>query len=89
MSKVKKDIKLDFKKSVIMTIKRIVDTDNKITNKVLFEYPPKMKVQFNKIMKTETLNVVAQKAIYKMIKENLTELVLPVLFHEVSESESA
>ena len=84
-----KDIKLDFKKSVIMTIKRIVDTDNKITNKVLFEYPPIMKVEFDKIMKSETLNILAKKGIDKMIKENLTELVLPVLFHNVSESESA
>ena len=84
-----KDIKLDFKKSVIMTIKRIVDTDNKITNKVLFEYPPKMKVEFDKIMKSETLNILANKGIDKMKKENLTELVLPVLFHNASESECA
>jgi hypothetical protein len=86
-----KDIKskLDFEKSVKMTIKRVVDTDNEITNKVLFEYPPIMKVEFNKIMKSKMLNVVAKKAIDKMIKENLTELVLPVMFHEVSESEFA
>ena len=84
-----KDIKLDFEKSVQMTIKRVVDTDNEITNKVLFEYPPKMKVEFNKIMKTETLNILAKKAIDKMKKENLTELVLPVLFHNASESECA
>lgn len=84
-----KDIKLDFEKSVQMTIKRVVDTDNEITHKVLFEYPPKMKVEFNKIMKTETLNILAKKAIDKMKKENLTELVLPVLFHNASESECA